>query len=140
MRSQTRVIMLVDDDPDFLSMQQHVFEALGYRVWCFRQVQAAMEKMSSEKPDLVITDVMMTALDSGFSFSERIKKDARFSGIPVIVVTAIGSRRGFNFRPRSPEDLAAIHADAFFEKPADTDVLVTKVRELLRQDDEGHSA
>ena len=140
MEPKARVIMLVDDDPDFLGMQQHVFEALGYRVWCFREPEAAMKKIAADKPDLVITDVMMTSLDSGFTFSQQIKQDARSSGIPVIIVTAISTRMGFCFRPRTPEDLEAMHADAFFEKPADTDALVAKVRELLRQDDEVHSA
>jgi len=90
-----------------------------------------MNKMAEEKPHLIITDLMMEALDSGFSFSRRIKQDARFSDIPVIVVSSIGSRRGFDFRPRTADELAAMHADAYFDKPIEPDTLLTKVRELL---------
>jgi hypothetical protein len=43
----------------------------------------------------------------------------------------VASQKGFDFRPRSPADLAAMHADAFFDKPVDPAALLAKVEELL---------
>jgi hypothetical protein len=51
--------------------------------------------------------------------------------VPVILVTAASSQRGFDFRPQSREDLEAMKVDAFFDKPVDPAVLVAKVKELL---------
>jgi CheY-like chemotaxis protein len=130
------MIMLVDDDADFLEMNKHLLERNGYRVFCSHDPQEAMERMAQEPHHLVITDLMMKAMSSGFSFSRQIKEDPRFKEIPVIIVTAIGSRRGFDFSPRTPEDLAAMHADAYFEKPVNPDVLLAKIAELLNQDAE----
>ena len=125
-------IVLVDDDPDFLSMNRGVLEGGGYRVACFSDPGKALEYMSGNKPILVITDLMMEHLDAGFSFSKQIKHDARLGDVPVIIVTAIGRERGFDFRPRTPEDLEAICADAYLDKPVAPEQLLAKVRELVR--------
>ena len=133
------LIMLVDDDPDFLDMQRHLLEAQGYRVRCCSDAQSALTQMAQNRPNLVITDLMMSTLDAGFALSKKVKDDPRWARVPVIVVTAIASRQRFDFCPRTPADLSAMHADAFFEKPADPDALLAKVRELLGGDIEGDS-
>ena len=133
MMREAPVIMLVDDDLDFLEMNRHVLETRGYRILCFSDPEKALAKIAQDRPDLVITDLMMNRLDAGFSFSQRIKEDSRFGDIPVVIVTAISSRRGFNFSPRTPEELAAMRAEAYFEKPLAPETLLAKVEELIGQ-------
>jgi CheY-like chemotaxis protein len=134
MDENRRCILCVDDDGDFLLMYRKIFESAGYEVVCCSDSREALEKMSACKPALVLTDLMMSSIDSGFSFSRAVKEDPRFADIPVIIVTAIGGRRGFDFSPRSGEDLADMHADAYFDKPADPGRLVAKVEELLQKE------
>jgi len=124
-----RSILLVDDDRDFLEMNRSVLEALGYRVRCAADPRSALAAAESERPDLVVTDLMMDRLDAGFSLARSLKD--RFAGIPVILVTAVAVQRGFDFRPRGAVDLAAMHADAYFDKPVDPAALSAKVEELL---------
>lgn len=124
-------IMLVDDDQDFLSMNRSILEMRGYRVVSAASPRAALEAMGRERPDLVVTDLMMSDLDAGFSLSRAIKEDPATAGIPVIIVTAASSQRGFDFRPRSAEDLAAMRADAFLDKPVSPAGLLAKIEELL---------
>ena len=131
MVSTTPVIMLVDDDPDFLEMNRRVLEAKGCKVVCFSDSQAAFEQMGRERPHLVIADLMIKSLDSGFSFSRTIKEDPRLKGIPVVIVTAITRRLGLDFNPATPAELAAMHADAYFDKPVNPQTLWAKVEELL---------
>jgi two-component system cell cycle response regulator DivK len=133
MNEKQSSILCVDDDTDFLDMYRRVFESRGYRVICCSNTQDALEKVIEEKPALVVTDLMMSALDSGFSFARTVREDARFVNIPVIIVTAIGGQRGFDFTPRGDEDLQAMCADAFFDKPVDPTILVAKVEELLKE-------
>jgi CheY-like chemotaxis protein len=125
-------ILLVDDDPDFLSMNASILAARGYAVECRSDPRAALADLESLAPALVVTDLMMQSLDSGFTLAKAIKTDPRFSAIPVIIVTAVASQKGFDFRPRSAADLAAMHADAFFDKPVAPGALIAKVEELLR--------
>jgi CheY-like chemotaxis protein len=124
-----KLILLVDDDRDFLEQNRGVLAAAGYRVSCFSDPQEALRAAEGEPPDLVISDLMMKALDSGFSLARELK--SRWAGIPVILVTAAASQRGFNFSPRGREDLAAMNAEAFFDKPVDPSALIAKVKELL---------
>jgi CheY-like chemotaxis protein len=124
-----KLILLVDDDPDFLEQNRGVLAACGYRVSCFSDPGEALAAAGRERPDLAISDLMMKALDSGFSLARELK--ARHPGLPVILVTAASSQRGFDFRPRGGEDLSAMKADAFFDKPVDPAALIAKVRELL---------
>ena len=131
MAEQPPPILIVDDDQDFLDMTRGVLEAAGYRVACACGSQAALEMMASEKPQLVIADLMMRAMDSGFALSRKIKEDPRFRDVPLIIVTAVAARVGYDFAPHKPEDLAAMHADAFFEKPVLTGRLLAKIGELL---------
>jgi putative two-component system response regulator len=126
-----RLILVVDDDPDFRAMTQEILEAAGHRVACADDPAVALERMAEAKPDLVVTDLMMKALDSGFSFAQKIKEDPRFRDVPVIVVTAVAARLGLDFTPNGPDDLAAMNADAFFEKPVHPRELLAKVEKLL---------
>ncbi len=125
------LILLVDDDRDFLDMNAGILEARGYRVSCFTDADRAWQSMEAERPDLVITDLMMKSLDSGFSLARKIKSDSGFQNVPVIIVTAVASRRGFDFNPRNQKELEAMRADAFFDKPITPELLVVKVKELL---------
>jgi CheY-like chemotaxis protein len=133
--AERRRIVLVDDDRDFLEMNASILEGSGCDVRGYpgpREALAAMRAAPPGKePDLVITDLMMSALDSGFSLARELAGDPRFAKVPVIIVSAVASQKGFDFRPRGPADLAAMHARAFFDKPVDPAVLLAKVRELL---------
>jgi CheY-like chemotaxis protein len=125
------LILIVDDDYDFLEINRMILERAGYRVVTASEPGQALAKMENEKPDLVITDLMMTSLDSGFSFSRTIKTDPRFTDLPVIISTSVSSALGLDFRPRSTEELAKMNVDAYFDKPLDARRLMAKVAELL---------
>jgi len=130
MTSERPNVVLVDDDIDFIEINRRVLEAKGYRALCYSNAKEALEGMESEQPDLVITDLMMRALDSGFSFSQKIKE--RFRSVPVIIVTAVGSRLGYDFHPQTSAELRAMHVDAYFDKPISPELLTAKVEELLK--------
>jgi CheY-like chemotaxis protein len=125
------LILLVDDDRDFLEMNRGILEAQGFRVECFTDTDKAWDSLRSRRPALVIADLMMKSLDSGFSLARKIKTDPGVTDVPVIIVTAVGSRRRFDFNPQSRGELEAMGADAFFDKPVAPDLLIAKVKELL---------
>jgi CheY-like chemotaxis protein len=125
------LILLVDDDYDFLELNRMILERAGFRVVTAAEPQQALAKMAKEKPDLVISDLMMTSLDSGFSFARAIKEDPDYEGIPVIITTSVSSALGLDFRPRSQVDMTEMHIDAYFDKPPDPTRLLSKIAELL---------
>ena len=91
----------------------------------------AMDRIAAETPDLVITDLMMSEVDSGFSLSRRLRGDPHTATVPIIMSTSVTTALGLDFKPRSADDLASMKVDAYFDKPLDPVALVAKVRELL---------
>jgi CheY-like chemotaxis protein len=128
---ESALILVVDDDYDFLEINRHILERAGYRVVTAAEPKQALVRMAEERPDLVITDLMMTSLDSGFSFARTIKEDPRYAGIPVIIATSVSSALGLDFRPRTDEDRTKMHVDAYFDKPLDHARLIATIGELL---------
>lgn len=131
MTAEQALILIVDDDYDFLEINRIILESAGYRVVTAASPDEAMTRIAVEAPDLVITDLMMTSVDAGFSFSARLKSEPHTAGVPIIISTSVSSQMGLDFRPQSAADLEKMHVDAYFDKPVDAHALLAKVEELL---------
>ncbi len=122
-------ILIVDDDRDVFESMKIVLESEGYGVEWATNGREAIEKAKAGKPDLMILDVMMNTDDEGFQVTYKIRQDSQLSGIPIIMVTSIGSKTGFSFDKKRDEDFLPVNE--FLEKPVDPKVLIDKVRENL---------
>ena len=87
--SEQQTILVVDDEPRYLSLVQINLETAGYAVVTAMDGQQAVDAVANEKPDIVLLDVMMPVMD-GFTACERIRE---FSSIPIIILTAKGEER-----------------------------------------------
>jgi CheY-like chemotaxis protein len=130
------LVYLVDDDRDFLEMEAAILAAGGFRTRSFSESREALAALSSadgdQRPSLLVTDLMMKSLDAGFTFARAVRSDPRLSDIKIIIVSAVASQKGFDFRPRTSEDLEAMNAEAFFDKPVPPAAFLAKVKELAR--------
>ncbi len=131
MGAEQALILIVDDDYDFLELNRMILEGAGYRVVTATNPKEAATRVDEARPDLIITDLMMTSVDAGFALSARLREDPRTAGVPIILSTSVSSQLGLDFRPRSSEDLEKMHIDAYFDKPVDAQALLAKVAELL---------
>jgi CheY-like chemotaxis protein len=131
MSADQPLILIVDDDFDFLEINRIILEGAGYRVATATNPAEAQVSIEAETPDLVITDLMMTSIDAGFAFAAQIKGDPHTAGVPIIISTSVSSALGLDFHPDSSDDLAKMNVDAYFDKPIDAQALVAKVAELL---------
>jgi CheY-like chemotaxis protein len=125
------LILIVDDDYDFLELNRIVLEGAGYRVVTATNPDEAATRIEAARPDLIITDLMMTSVDAGFALSASLRDDPRTADVPIILSTSVSSQLGLDFRPRSAEDLEKMKIDAYFDKPIDAQALLVKIEELL---------
>ncbi|MCA9441470.1 MAG: response regulator, partial [Candidatus Omnitrophica bacterium] len=81
-------ILIVDDEPDIRDILTRVLEEEGYRTAVAANGKEAIERMTQEKPGLVLLDILMPEMD-GFEVVERIQKHPEWKSIPVIIMTAL---------------------------------------------------
>jgi two-component system alkaline phosphatase synthesis response regulator PhoP len=80
-------ILAVDDERHIVRLVQINLQKEGYEVVTASNGREALEKVVSEKPDLIVMDVMMPEMD-GFEALEKLKSDEQTAKIPVIMLTA----------------------------------------------------
>jgi response regulator RpfG family c-di-GMP phosphodiesterase len=124
MNTVNPVILCVDDEPGNLRLLERTLVPSGYLVIKANDGREALDIIGSRKVDLVLTDALMPRID-GFETCRRIKKDERYRHIPVIMITALGSK---------VDRIRGIEAgvDEFLSKPFDHEEVLARVKMLLR--------
>ena len=118
-----RKILIVDDEPYILNILDFSLDAEGYIVLQAADGEQALQMVRAEQPDLVIMDVMMPRQD-GFETCRQLKEDPKTAGIPVVMLTARGSRED-----REIGDI--VKADGYITKPFSPQKLLDTVSEFL---------
>ena len=116
-------VLIADDEPNIVISLEFLMKREGYEVSVARDGPAALAAIRSERPDLVLLDVMMPGL-SGFEVCRAVRGDESLAGVRIVMLTAKGR----------DTDLAkgtALGADAYVTKPFSTRELAQRVRELL---------
>ena len=126
-------ILIVDDDLDFTKALQTILESERYTVITAVDRIEGMEKIRSEKPDLVILDVMMSTWQDGFEMARELKKDAELKNIPILMLTGVKDKTGINFESTAG-DPTWCPVDGFLDKPVESEILLAEVRKLLKKE------
>lgn len=116
-------LLVVEDEPALQKVLAMRLGLEGFEVRTASDGVEALEMIRAERPDLVLTDLMMPEMD-GVELTRRIKGDAELKGIPVLVLTALKEQR-------ERDNLVAAGADGFAAKPYDSAELTAKLKALL---------
>jgi CheY-like chemotaxis protein len=119
-------ILVVEDVPNVLELLEVTLRFKGYQVVSARNGEEGLEKVQSENPALIITDILMPKLD-GFAFVQKLREDPKTRGVPVIFLSATYV---------TPEDRGfamSLGAARFIEKPIDTEEFLLTVAEIITQ-------
>ena len=122
MRKTVR-ILLIDDDVDFVKATTKVLESKPYEVIVAFDGKEGLEKARSDKPDLVLLDILMPRVD-GFAVADQFKKDESLSKIPVVALTSFSDSYGQPF---------AFEVSDFVQKPVSPKDLLAKVEKHLER-------
>jgi CheY-like chemotaxis protein len=119
-------IMVVDDEPEIVTLLRFVLEADGHTVSSAGHGVEALERLGVEPaqaslplPDLIVLDIMMPVMD-GYELNMRLQTEARTKDIPILVLTAKGQKMRDLFE-------MAPNVAAYVQKPFDPKML----RELI---------
>ena len=82
-----KTIMVVDDNPDIITIVKTILEGKGYKVLSAASGAELLNMLKDQKPDLIILDIMMPEMD-GLEGLSRLKAASDTATIPVILLTA----------------------------------------------------
>ena len=118
-------ILVVDDDPTIRQVVQGYLEQAGYAVSTAANGNNAMHQLRSEKPDLLLLDLMLPDKD-GWEITRWIRADRSLAALPIIMLTA---------RIDDSDKIVGLElgADGYITKPFNGREVVARVRALLRR-------
>ena len=116
-----KMILVVDDDPNMRFLLRLIFESRGYEVIEAQHGVAALIRIKSALPDLVVTDIKMPVMDGG-ALIKHLRSHPQTADLPIVAVTANGSAQA-----------VAAEADVVLDKPFHHSALLSAVQSLLSE-------
>ncbi len=118
-------VMVVDDDPQILSLVKHFLEPWGMKTLALSNPQHFWETLEVSSPDLLILDVELPQL-SGIELCQVVRNDPRWNSLPVLFLTA-------HTGPDIVHQVFAAGADDYISKPIVGPELVTRILNRLER-------
>jgi DNA-binding response OmpR family regulator len=116
-------ILLVDDDPDILTLERKILEREGYAIETADDGAEAMQLLAGTEYDLLLLDIMMPGID-GFEVSRSLQKEQGKKTVPVVFVTARDD-------PDSMREGFRSGGTVFLSKPFTANQLVRLVKAMI---------
>lgn len=129
MSERTR-LLIIDDDPDFVSGIRSILEKADYEVRVAYNPKDGFEVLEKDPPDLLLLDVMMGRGAEGIMLARKLRKDPNLREMPVLIITGIRDQIAYLF-PGEQVHPGFVAVDELVEKPVDPDFLLSRVSALL---------
>jgi two-component system, OmpR family, phosphate regulon response regulator PhoB len=123
--TSTQPVLVVDDEPEIVSLVAYHLERAGYAVSTATDGAAAIVKARREQPRLIVLDVMLPGI-TGFEVLQAIRSRADTKAVPVLMLTAL----------QEDEDRIrglSLGVDDYVTKPFNPEELVLRVQAILRR-------
>ena len=115
--------VIVDDDPILLRQMQAMLEEDGHSVKSYSSGVDALRDIARDRPDVLISDVMMPAMD-GFELCRQIRDRPDLAAIRIIICSA----KSYDFDRRRAKELGA---DGYIVKPIERETLLPQIHDIL---------
>ena len=120
-----KLILLVDDDPDFVEAVRVIVENGGYDVEVAYDGKEGLEAVAARKPDLIVLDVMMPVMN-GHEACAKLKSDQQTEDIPIILLTAVADR--VTTSTYTHRDMLESEAEDYMPKPVEPNELLERIK------------
>ncbi len=126
--STTPTVVFIDDSATMREVIKIAFRRENIDVVAYPDAATALTNIEQSKPDVVITDVIMPDKD-GYEVCQSIKQHPKLNGTPVILMSGVVNRA-------VAEKAFSVKADELIRKPFQPQDLITRVKHLLKNDNE----
>ncbi len=125
-------VLVVEDDPDIVDYMASFLEDEGYEVTSATRCSSALALMDEFRPDIVLIDALLPG-KSGLEFLVTIRRDPRYSSLPLVVVTGNDKLLEDDCQSYLGAHAGVRGPDGVLGKPVDRTTLRAVIRKLLRQ-------
>jgi CheY-like chemotaxis protein len=119
-------VVAVDDDPITLAVVGEVLQGAGHSVVTFQSSRQALDAIPAQRPDCLITDIMMPEMD-GFELIRELRRRPELAGMKIIVL----STKSYDFDRRRAKELGA---DGYLTKPIDRATFLRSISDIVSED------
>ena len=116
-----KTILVVDDEQDIILALEILLSDEGFEVITAQNGREALERLAERLPDVVIMDVMMPIL-SGPQTLEKMRSDAEYTQIPVIMMSAV----------KPSIDFTRLKVSSFIRKPFEISAMLDAIDQVLQ--------
>lgn len=116
-------ILIIDDDPDICDSIKAILTANGFEAVTALSGKEGIDAAQSEKPDLILCDMMMERIDAGTKVAQEIKKSN--PSLPIYLLSSIGQATSMNI------EVDKLGFNGVFQKPVNPDHLLSSIRKAL---------
>lgn len=126
--------MIIDDEPDIRTYLMAILEDNGFSVCTVLDNTEVKKGVLSEKPDLIILDIMMPQR-SGISIYKELRTCSALNAIPVALISGMMPEKDFIEKefPALVDDKSVSPPDGYIEKPVQVEKLVALVTQLVEE-------
>jgi DNA-binding response OmpR family regulator len=128
-------IMMIDDDPDYVSGIRAILEKADYEVNVAYNPKDGLQALLNKDYDLLLLDIMMGRGAEGIALARKIRKEPKLKGLPVLIITGVREQIAFLF-PGQAVHPNFVDVDELVEKPVEPNLLLGKVEALLKASEE----
>lgn len=118
-----KTILVIDDDPDIIETVQIILSAKGYQIISASSGRQGIELLRTSRPDLILCDMMMEAIDSGMQTAQQIRQE--HGDIPVFLLSSIAEMTAATTQIRE------LGFNGIIQKPVEPARLVGTVQSML---------
>jgi len=124
--SKQKKILVIDDDANLVAFMTALLQDNGYQVVSARDGKEGLEKVGTDKPDVVLLDITMPE-KSGVRFYRDLRENAATKALPVIMVTGVMEefKKFISTRRQVPPP------EGYLSKPVDKDELLCTIAAIL---------
>jgi len=125
-----KTVIIIDDDPDILEATKVILEGAGFAVETAATGKEGLDRIRRGGIDCILLDVIMARDTEGFQIAQDLKADAKTANLPIVLLTSVLQKTGFEFSPETDKDYMPV--EAFLEKPVDPKRLIETVRSVMK--------
>lgn len=121
---QKKRILIIEDEESLLKLETILLTVKGYEVTGALTGVDALKKIADDTFDMILLDIMLPDMD-GFDICNKLKKNPRTAGIPVVMLTAKN-------KPVDHQQGVTCGASAYLTKPFKSAMIIEVIEKVLR--------